>query len=100
MADDPNPEPEVTPAEVTEDDLRKLVGEVVEEKLSSITEGISGLTDSIVEKLKGDGSSDDSLLEKIGGMIDEKLKGLGNGKPTPSGNGSTEERIPKLRIFK
>jgi hypothetical protein len=103
MADDPTPDPqEVQPAEVTEDDLRNLVGEVVEEKLSSISEGIGGLADSILEKLKGEGSStDDSLLEKIGGMIDEKLKGIGGSGQTKD-NGATEtgERVPKLRIFK
>lgn len=101
MANDPTPDPkEVQPAEVTEDDLRNLVGEVVEEKLSSISDGIGGLADSILEKLKGEGSStDDSLLEKIGGMIDEKLKGFG-GKPTGNGTTETGERVPKLRIFK
>jgi hypothetical protein len=101
VADDPTPE-EVQPAEVTEDDLRKLVGEVVEEKLSTISDGIGGIADSIVESLKGDGSSEDSLLEKIGGMFDEKLKGIGGSGGTKTGNGATEtgERVPKLRIFK
>jgi hypothetical protein len=91
---------EVTPAEVTEDDLRKLVGEVVEEKLSVISDGIGGIVDSVVEKLKGEGSSEEGLLEKIGTMIDEKLKGIGGSGTTPAGNGAKEERIPKLRIFK
>lgn len=101
MAEETETTEEVQPAEVTEDDLRKLVGEVVEEKLSAITDGIGGLTDSIVEKLRGDGSSEDSLLEKIGGMIDEKLKGLGGSGKGSGGNGNeTTERIPKLRIFK
>jgi hypothetical protein len=100
MADDPTPE-EVAPAEVTEDDLRKLVGEVVEEKLAVVSDGIGGIVDSVVEKLKGDGSNEDSLLERLGGMMDEKLKGIG-GSAKETGNGATEtgERVPKLRIFK
>lgn len=92
---------EVKPAEVTEDDLRNLIGEVLDEKLSGISEGIGGIVDSVVEKMKGESGTDDSMLEKIGGMIDEKLKGLSSGsKPAsdnPSGNG--EARIPKIRIF-
>lgn len=93
---------EVQPAEVTEDDLRNLVGEVVEEKLQGLSEGIGGLAESIVEKLKGDGSSEDSLVEKITGIIDDRLKGLGGSSKETGGNGATEsgERIPKLRIFK
>lgn len=90
---------EVQPAEVTEDDLRKLVGEVVEEKLQGLSDGIGGLAESIVEKLKGDGSSEDSLVEKIGGIIDDRLKGLGGG-----GNGNSEttasKREPRLKIFR
>lgn len=103
MADEPNETTEVQPAEVTEDDLRKLVGEVVEEKLEGVAQGISGLAESIVDKLKGDGSSEDSLVEKITGIIDDRLKGIG-GSGEKTGNGKTDsdsgERIPKLRIFK
>lgn len=91
---------EVTPAEVTEDDLRNLIGEEIDKRISGLSEGISGLADSILEKLKGEGSSDDSLLEKIGGMIDEKLKGVSSGGSGDKGNGkSTTERVPKIRIF-
>jgi hypothetical protein len=104
MAEEKNGETteEVKPAEVTEDDLRSLIGEVVEEKLSGISDGIGGLADSILEKLKGEGSStDDSLLEKIGGMIDEKLKGIGGGSSgNKSGNGTSGERVPKINIFR
>lgn len=101
MADEQTSNEEVQPAEVTEDDLRKLVGEVVEEKLTGLSESVSGIVDSVVEKLKGDGTSEDSLVEKLSGIIDEKIKGLGG---NATGNGKTEtdsgERIPKLRIFK
>lgn len=100
MAEETTENQEVAPAEVTEDDLRKLVGEVVEEKLQGFSDGIGGLAESIVEKLKGDGSSEDSLVEKITGIIDDRLKGLGGSSKETSGNGTTEERVPKLRIFK
>lgn len=91
---------EVQPAEVTEDDLKRIVGEAVDERLSGISDSIGGLAESIVEKLKGDGSSDDSLLEKIGGMIDEKIKGIPSGGSNEgSGNGKSE-REPKIKIFR
>ena len=97
---------ETTPPEndgITEDDLRSLIGEVLDEKLSTLSEGIGGLADSILEKLKGEptptsAAGEENLLEKIGGMIDEKLKGLSSG----SGNGTTTEkteRVPKLKVF-
>jgi|SRR5215472_17540153 len=100
MAEEQLENEEVKPAEVTEDDLRNLIGEVLDEKLSGISEGIGGLADSIMEKLKGDTSSEDSILEKVGAMIDEKLKGIGNGESASGtkSNGS-EERKPKIRIF-
>jgi hypothetical protein len=98
--DETTPEPNPSEDGISEDDLKKLVGEVVEEKLSSIGEGITGLADAIVEKLTASGtSSEEGLLEKIGGMIDEKLKGISSGG---SGNGSKAEpteRVPKLRVF-
>lgn len=99
MAEQKNDPPASTdpPEEgISEDDLRKLVGEEIESRLSSVTDAISGLTDSIVEKLKGEGSgsvSEDSLLEKIGGIIDDKLKGV------TSANGEKKEHKPKIKIF-
>lgn len=98
MADDPTPDPEVKPAEVTEDDLRNLIGEEIDKRLTGITETLGGLADSIFDKIKGEGSSDnEGLLEKIGTMIDEKVKNVPSGG---SGNGEgTKERIPKIRIF-
>lgn len=102
MADEQLENQEVQPAEVTEDDLRKLVGEVVEEKLQGISEGIGGIVDSVVEKLKGEGNSEDSLVEKLSGIIDEKMKGFGGSGKTDNGKTESDsgERIPKLRIFK
>lgn len=101
MADETTSTEEETPpapAEVTEDDLRKLIGEVfdqkLEEKLGGITEGIGGAIESVFEKMKGETGSEDSLLEKIGGLIDEKLKGFSTG----TGN-AKKEHVPKIRIF-
>lgn len=100
-----NESTETPPDGITEDQLRSLVGEVVEEKISSIGEGINGLAESIVEKLTASGSSsEEGLLNKIGGMIDEKLKGIssgGSGSGSGSGNGNSEgkERVPKLKVF-
>lgn len=97
---------ETTPTEndgISEDDLRSLIGEVLDEKLSTLSEGIGGLADSILEKLKGEptptsAAGEENLLEKIGGMIDEKLKGLSSGG-TGNGNETKTERVPKLRVF-
>lgn len=100
MADDTTESDEVKPAEITEDDLRNLIGEVVEEKLSGISEGVSGLADSILEKLKGEGSSnEEGLLEKIGTMIDEKLKGNSSDDGGKGNGEAPKERQPKIRIF-
>lgn len=102
MAEETTSNEEVQPAEVTEDDLRNLIGEEIDKRVTGLSDGISGLADSIVEKLKGDGSNEDGLLEKIGNMIDEKMKGLGGSSKTD--NGKTEansgERIPRFRVFK
>jgi len=89
---------EVKPAEVTEDDLRALIGDVVEEKLGGLTDSIAGLADSVFDKIKGDSeSSEASLMEKVGNMIDEKLKGVGTG--TKENENGPVERVPKIRIF-
>lgn len=106
MANENKPDNETTPEPsdgISEDDLKKLVGEVVEEKLSSIGDGISGLADAIVEKLTaGNSSTEEGLLEKIGGMIDEKLKGIssgGSGGGNGGGTSESKERVPKLKVF-
>lgn len=87
---------------ISEDDLRSIIGEVVEEKLegfseklnpANLLEGIKGLL-SERGTPEGETPSDDSLLEKIGNMIDEKLQGLATGT-----NGEKKEHTPKLRIF-
>jgi len=99
MTDEPtgNEEPEG----ISEDDLRNIIGEVVEEKLgvvadtlnpANLLEGIKGLLGE--REGGGDPPSDDSLLERIGTMIDEKLQGLGSGE-----NGGKKEHVPKLKIF-
>ena len=96
MADNPTPEPEEQPEGFSEADMRNMIGEELDSRFSAITDSFGGIVDGIVDRLKSEGGTHDetSLLEKIGGMIDEKLKGL------PSG--SKEEaklREPKLRIF-
>ena len=88
---------ETTDEGISEDDLRKMIGEEIDSRLSSVTDAIGGLTDSIVDKLKGEGTSgvsEESLLEKIGGMIDEKMKGV-----SANGSKTKEPHKPKLRIF-
>jgi hypothetical protein len=84
---------------ISEDDLRKMIGEELDSRLSTITDSLGGLADSIFDKLKGEGGSgatetvsEDNLLEKIGSMIDEKLKGIGTGN-------AKAPREPKLKIF-
>jgi hypothetical protein len=96
---DETTEQEVQPAEVTEDDLRNLIGEVLDEKLATLSEGVSGLADSIFDKLKEE-VDNDGLLNRIGSMIDEKLKGVSSGGNGGSGNGEAPKaRVPKIRIF-
>lgn len=92
------------PEGISEDDLRSIIGEVVEEKLGAVTETLNPA--NLLEEIKGLLSSgggsgeegtagtDDSLLERIGTMIDEKLANLGT-----SGNGEKKEHVPKLRVF-
>lgn len=99
MADDPKNDPTPDPTEpegISEDDLRKMIGEEIDSRLTSVTDAIAGIGDSIFDKLKGEGSSDsEGLLSKIGEMIDEKLKNLPSG-----GNGTAKkEHVPKLRVF-
>lgn len=85
--------PDASSDGITEDDLRKLIGEVVEEKLSTISEGLGGLADGIFDRLKGSSDTSESLLEKIGSLIDEKFKNM------PSGENGKKEHTPKIRIF-
>jgi hypothetical protein len=97
MADEPQT-PDPAEDGISEDDLRKLIGEELDSRLSKVTEGFGGIVDGIVEKLKGEAGSEgstvseDSLMEKIGNMIDEKLKGVSNGNVQ-------KPREPKIRIF-
>lgn len=96
MADEPaTPPAENEPEGISEDDLRKMIGEEIDTRLTSVTDAIAGIGDSIFDKLKGEGSSDsDGMLSKIGELIDEKLKNL------PGGNGPVKkEHVPKLKVF-
>jgi hypothetical protein len=108
MAEETTPPVEETPPPVeptaaendgvSMDELRTMVGEVVEEKLSAIG-NIGGLKDEILSEVgklfetnKQDGSG---LLAQIGELIDSKLKGA----PAPSSNGEAKPREPKLKVF-
>lgn len=91
--------------EYTENQLRDMFGEILDEKLSYITGRLDKLEilDSISELLsnKGEGDDPESLLSKISDLFDEKLKNAttsgGNGKKeTPV---ASEGRQPKIRIF-
>jgi hypothetical protein len=88
---------------ISEDELRGLIGNAVDEKLNE-----RGLTKEAIESLGGIGTfvenlfkenksepmNEDGLLEKIGNLVDEKLKGISQG----GGNGQ-KEHAPKIKIF-
>ena len=104
MADEPTPDP-VEDKGISEDELRGIFNDEVKKELDArgltaeVVAGLGGIGDFVAglfeENKPGDNS--ESLLEKIGTLIDEKLKGLGN-----SGNGKAEvkePRKPKLNVF-
>lgn len=84
----------------TEDEMKGLIGSVLDSKLEE-----RGLTKEALSKLDVLGSLEDlfkrnksepvdkeSLLGDIGKLIDDKLKGIGS-------NGGSKTREPKIRIF-
>jgi hypothetical protein len=101
MADDPNPnpnpDPNPNPAPAAQEGLsatevKALVGEAVDEKLQAfggkfaskddLAEFRSGILEDITKKIpelipKGSSVDESSLLSKVGGMLDDKLKTIG-----------------------
>lgn len=96
MAEETTETTETTESEgISEEELRAMIGDELDSRISTITDSIGGIADSIVEKLKGEGgsTSEEGLLDKIGTMIDDKLKAL------PNGTSEKKPREPKIRIF-
>lgn len=84
---------ETPPSEgLTEDELKGIVGDVVDAKLEPLMSKLDGISlpdletfkGGILEdigKLLGDNKTtvdEDGMLEKVGKMLDEKMKGISN----------------------
>jgi hypothetical protein len=96
---------------ISEDELKGLIGNALDEKLEErgfTSETVSKLgkldildsLDNLFESHKGEPLDKESLLGEIGKLVDEKLKQLpasgGNKEDTDNGKAP---RTPKLRIF-
>lgn len=89
------------PEGISEDELRGIFADEVKKELDArgltaeVVEKVGGLGDfvsKLFEDNKGDGG--EGLLDKIGTMIDEKLKGISSGN-----GGEKKEHTPKIKIF-
>lgn len=103
MSDDPKPDPVPDPTPnpspddgLTSDELKTLMAEVVDEKLAGfggnfatkddLTAFRTGIMEDLTAKIPslipaGSSVDESALLSKVGGMLDEKLRGIGGGKP-------------------
>jgi hypothetical protein len=94
MAPDPDPPVADPPNEgLTTEELEGIVGKVVDEKLSPLMTKLDGLNLPDLETFKGGileevgkivtanktaPVDEEGLLSKVGGMLDEKMKGISN----------------------